>query len=246
MITAANLMELGPLGIGIIYMIGGGITGIGSNLPKDITFLNANNKKELSMSKFNEIFSSIQIILIIVKALGGFPDTNWLAVFFPAYIMIGVEYFKMLNNKPTVTKSTDPNSQKINLPIKNNNGDLFYLLINPILEEHNLLQDYSIVFFNEVFGKPELFEYIGNIDVVSKFATDAEYIKYLCGERKEFFNELVASKGATLNTMIGVLLDTQAKAIGLVAIWDTSKTMMTTDGNLRIEFTQLPVGVIYD
>lgn len=246
MITAANLMELGPLGIGIIYMIGGGITGIGSNLPKDITFLNANNKKVLPMSKFNEIFSSIQIILIAIKALGGFPDTNWLAVFFPAYIMIGIEYFKMLNNKPTVTKSTNPNSQKINFPIKNNNGDLFYLLINPILEEHNLLQDYSIVFFNEVFGKPELFEYIGNIDVVSKFAKDAAQIKYLCDERKDFFSELVASKGATLNTMIGVLLDAQAKAIGLVAIWDTSKTMMTTDGNLRIEFTRLPVGVIYD
>lgn len=135
---------------------------------------------------------------------------------------------------------------KIKLPIKNNNGDLFYLLINPILEEHNLLQDYSIVFFNEVFGKPELFEYIGNIDVVSKFATDTEYIKYLCGERKEFFNELVNSKNATLNTMIGVLLDNQAKAIGLVAFWDTSKTMMTTNGNLHIEFTELPVGVIYD
>lgn len=198
------------------------------------------------MSKFNEIFSYIQIILIAIKVLGGFPDTNWLAVFFPAYIMIGIEYFKMLNNKPTVTKSTNPNSQKINFPIKNNNGDLFYLLINPILEEHNLLQDYSIVFFNEVFGKPELFEYIGNIDVVSKFAKDAAQIKYLCDERKDFFSELVASKGATLNTMIGVLLDAQAKAIGLVAIWDTSKTMMTTDGNLRIEFTRLPVGVIYD
>lgn len=246
MITAVNLMELGLLGIGIIYMIGGGITGIGSNLPKDITFLNANNKKVLLMSKFNEIFSYIQIILIAIKVLGGFPDTNWLAVFFPAYIMIGIEYFKMLNNKPTVTKSTNPNSQKINFPIKNNNGDLFYLLINPILEEHNLLQDYSIVFFNEVFGKPELFEYIGNIDVVSKFAKDAAQIKYLCDERKDFFSELVASKGATLNTMIGVLLDAQAKAIGLVAIWDTSKTMMTTDGNLRIEFTRLPVGVIYD
>lgn len=135
---------------------------------------------------------------------------------------------------------------KIKLPIKNNNGDLFYLLINPILEEHNLLQDYSIVFFNEVFGKPELFEYVGSLDVVNKFAKDAAQIKYLCDERKDFFSELVASKGATLNTMIGVLLDTQAKAIGLVAIWDTSKTMMTTDGNLRIEFTQLPVGVIYD
>ena len=67
-----------------------------------------------------------------------------------------------------------------------------------------------------------------------------------CDERKDFFSELVASKGATLNTMIGVALEAQAKAIGLVAIWDTSKTMMTTDGNLRIEFTQLPVGVIYD
>lgn len=198
------------------------------------------------MSKFNEIFSSIQIILIAIKVLGGFPETNWLAVFFPAYIMIGIEYFKMLNNKPTVAKSTDPNSQKINIPVKNKNGNLFYLLINPILEEHGLLQDYSIVFFNEVFGKPKLFEYVGNLDVVSKFAKDAAQIKYLCDERKDFFSELVASKGATLNTMIGVLLDTQAKAIGLVAIWDTSKTMMTTDGNLRIEFTQLPVGVIYD
>lgn len=198
------------------------------------------------MSKFNEIFSSIQIILIAIKALGGFPDTNWFAVFFPAYIMIVVEYFKMFNNKSTGIKNTGQNSQKINFPVKNKNGDLFYLLINPILEEHGLLQDYSIVFFNEVFGKPELFEYIGNIDVVSKFAKDAAQIKYLCDERKDFFSELVASKGATLNTMIGVLLDAQAKAIGLVAIWDTSKTMMTTDGNLRIEFTRLPVGVIYD
>lgn len=198
------------------------------------------------MSTFNEIFSAIQIILIAVKAFGGFPDTNWLAVFFPAYIMIGVEYFKMFNNKSTGIKNTDQNSQKINLPIKNKNGDLFYLLINPILKEHGLLQDYSIVFFNEVFGKPKLFEYVGNLDVVSKFAKDGTQIKYLCDERKDFFSELVASKGATLNTMIGALLDTQAKAIGLVAIWDTSKTMMTTDGNLRIEFTQLPVGVIYD
>lgn len=198
------------------------------------------------MSKFNEIFSSIQIILIAIKALGGFPDTNWFAVFFPAYIMIVVEYFKMFNNKSTGIKNTGQNSQKINFPVKNKNGDLFYLLINPILEEHGLLQDYSIVFFNEVFGKPELFEYIGNIDVVSKFAKDTAQIKYLCGERKEFFNELVDSKNATLNTMIGVLLDSQAKAIGLVAFWNTSKTMMTTDGNLHIEFTELPVGVIYD
>ncbi len=212
MITAVNLMELGLLGIGIIYMTGGGITGIGSNLPKDITFLNANNKKVLPMS----IFEYILLIPLVAVTL-----------------VIYWYFWKIYR-------------PKIKLPIKNNNGNLFYLLINPILEEHNLLQDYSIVFFNEVFGKPELFEYIGNIDVVSKFATDTEYIKYLCGERKEFFNELVNSKNATLNTMIGVLLDNQAKAIGLVAFWDTSKTMMTTNGNLHIEFTELPVGVIYD
>lgn len=212
MITAVNLMELGLLGIGIIYMTGGGITGIGSNLPKDITFLNVNSKKELPMSIF-------EYVLLIP---------------FVAVTLVIYWYFWKIYRP------------KIKLPIKNNNGNLFYLLINPILEEHNLLQDYSIVFFNEVFGKPELFEYIGNIDVVSKFATDTEYIKYLCGERKEFFNELVNSKNATLNTMIGVLLDNQAKAIGLVAFWDTSKTMMTTNGNLHIEFTELPVGVIYD
>ena len=65
MITAVNLMELGLLGIGIIYMTGGGITGIGSNLPKDITFLNANNKKVLLMS----IFEYILLIPLVAVTL---------------------------------------------------------------------------------------------------------------------------------------------------------------------------------
>lgn len=198
------------------------------------------------MFKLNEIFSFIQIALIAIKAFGGFPNTNWFVIFFPAYIMIVLEYFKMFKNKSTGIPHTEQYAQKIKMPVKNNNGDLFYLLVDPILEKHGIMQDYSIVFFNEVYGKPELFEYVGNIDVVRKFAQDTKYVEHLCDERKEFFKELVECKGATINTMIGVLLDNEVKAIGLVAFWDDSQTLLTTNGNLRIEFTQLPLGVIYD
>ncbi len=198
------------------------------------------------MFKLNEIFSFIQIALIAVKVFGGFPNTNWFVIFFPAYIMIILEYFKMFKSKSAKIPHAEQYGQKIKMPVKNNNGALFYLLVNPILEKHGVMQDYSIVFFNEVYGKPELFEYVGNIDVVRKLAQDTKYVKYLCDERKEFFKELVEYKGASINTMIGVLLDNKAMAIGLVAFWDNSQTPLTTNGNLRIEFTQLPIGVIYD
>lgn len=198
------------------------------------------------MFKLTEVLVFVQIALIIAKLAGGLDEAHWGAIFFPAYMMIIWEYVKMFSKKLPKTQHKERSAQKIKLPTKNNNGDLFYMLIDPILEKHGLLQDYSIVFFNEVFGRPELFEYVGDIDIVTRLAQDQKTIQYLCDQRRHFFAELVADQGASINTMIGVLLDNRNNPLGLIAFWNNSTTMLTVGEGMRIEFTTLPIGVIID